>query len=577
MAAEITVDFDADEFIVTFPYDPILVMIIKGAPARKFNGKSKTWHLPITRQNVRFLQESEFKHAHSSNDARAVLDNYDDAPVETPFPHWYRFPVGVQPREWQEPVLNKAWMKKEFGLFWEMRLGKTFVTVSLACAYHQSSDIAQVLVICPNSIKGGQVWQREFNKWGTGNFEIREHNTRNVRWSNRRGHMKVMVASVEGLSQGKSYKQLEQFVNEAPTLVVVDESSRIKNFKATRTDRCVDIGKLAHRRMILTGTPITQGIQDLYSQFAFLNWKILGFNSYYAFKARYCREQEFTIKKGPQAGKSFTKITGYANVPELLERVAEYTDTLRVKDVRNLPSDYDVRMIPPSAEQTQVTKQLKEDMLAIFEGEELEVQNTLERMTRYQQIAGGFFPRFVGEENGKKIFESIPLKKNPKLDELKAIVEDLPNDSKIIIWCRFRPEISLICNHLRSAYGDGSVVEYHGGVADEDRATATAAFHPDTEDPEVRFFVGNPATGGMGLELSTADYSIYFSNSFSYEDRTQSESRMKHMEKEATCMYIDLYVNLPIDHAISNAQAIKGSVAAYVSDKLRNGEVEELI
>lgn len=66
-------------------------------------------------------------------------------------------------------------------------------------------------------------------------------------------------------------------------MVVVDESSYIKGHRAKRTNRITQLAMVARYRLILTGTPISQGVEDLFSQMLFLSPKILGYRSWYSF------------------------------------------------------------------------------------------------------------------------------------------------------------------------------------------------------------------------------------------------------------------------------------------------------
>ena len=66
---------------------------------------------------------------------------------------------------------------------------------------------------------------------------------------------------------------------------MVDESTYIKGHRAKRTRRLIGFGTRAPYRLILTGTPIQQGIEDLYTQMEFLSPLILGYPSRHAFQS----------------------------------------------------------------------------------------------------------------------------------------------------------------------------------------------------------------------------------------------------------------------------------------------------
>ncbi|EBF3227211.1 ATP-dependent helicase, partial [Salmonella enterica subsp. enterica serovar Derby] len=94
------------------------------------------------------------------------------------------------------------------------------------------------------------------------------------------------IVGLESVSGSSRVTMALNKLVDSQTMMIVDESSFIKGHKALRTRRLKLIGQRARYRMILNGTPITQGIEDLYTQITFLSEKILGYRSWYAF-ARY--------------------------------------------------------------------------------------------------------------------------------------------------------------------------------------------------------------------------------------------------------------------------------------------------
>lgn len=549
----IEISVENGEFVLKSEYNPLVVDICREAPSRRFRS-DKAWVFPNIKQNASYLLE-HFKPEHFTPDA-AELVRVNYTVKDTPWPA-----SKEDARPWQGTVLDRAYDKKAFGLFWEMRLGKTFVAIQLACQYKKEDRITKLLVVVPNSIKA--TWAREFGSWATCSYHAATLEAgQTIRLPDKRKlpkgfkmPLQVLVCGVESLSSPGPLRKAFQWVGDDDFMMVVDESTSIKNPRAKRTQNIIGLGEKAKFRMIMTGTPITQGIHDLYSQMEFLDPDIIGMNSWVAFKRRYVIEEHIDL--GP--GKKFTRIVGYRNVKELLDLVAEHTDHLKTRDViDDLPErTYEQRWVKPSRDQASAYQQLKSDLEAEYKEEVVTVRNTLEQMTRFQQIAGGFFP---GEE------KIIPLD-NPKLRELENVIETIPDDVSVIIWCKFRAEIAAVAERLRELRYD--VVEYHGGLERPQRDANEQAFQSKT----VRFFVGNPATGGMGLELSAADYMIYYSNSFSYQDRQQSEARAQHVQKKHSVMYIDLFVDLKCEHTVATALKKKTSIADMVSKGLKGEDL----
>lgn len=104
--------------------------------------------------------------------------------------------------------------------------------------------------------------------------------------------------------------------------VVVDESLKIKNGKAKRTKRLIEIGGIATYKLILNGTPMSRNMMDLWSQMEFLSPKILGMTEN-QFKNTFCKYTTVTRRIGST---SYTKeyITGYENVDYLHSLIWHY-------------------------------------------------------------------------------------------------------------------------------------------------------------------------------------------------------------------------------------------------------------
>lgn len=467
------------------------------------------------------------------------------------------FPFKAPPMDHQRDCMRKMWKMGDFALFHEMGTGKTFTVINVAAARHMANQIRALLVICPTPIK--LVWESEFEKWCPIPYKLHvlEANESSRKEATKLSDMpmeelKVLVVGVEALSQGKAYDIAHWFVHNNSAMCVADESSRLKNAKANRTKRAITIAQSALYRVIMTGTPITQGMEDLYGQFQFLNPKIIGCKSFFQFRNRYCILGGFEGKQ----------VLGYQNTNELMRRVSPYVDIIKKDEVLDLPPKvYERIIVEPTAEQKRLIKSLV-DTFEAESGEHYIVTETiLERLTRFQQIIGGHFP--FNEDDGtygvKPIEGTIP-----KLAALLEVLDELPNETKVIIWTRFTPEANLILNTLREQYGSEKVTSFLGQDDPDQRREAVRSF----QDGEAQFMVSNPQLGGMGQTWTSATAVIYYSNSFSYEDRRQSEDRAHRKGQTNKVTYIDIEVKHRYDQMILKAIGLKGDVAKFVDQQI---------
>ena len=164
--------------------------------------------------------------------------------------------------------------------------------------------------------------------------------------------------------------------------------------------------------------------------------------------------------------------------------------------------------------------------------------------------------------------------RNPKLERLMELCDiNAENGERTVIWARFRPELELIAESLKKKYGDDAVCEFHGGITDADRPSQTARF--TDESGPARFMVANPVVGGMGQTWVTSRRTIYYSNTFSYEDRMQSEDRNHRRGQHNSVSYDDLVISVEADKKITKAIARKHDVAMEFKEGMTIGELIE--
>jgi len=475
-------------------------------------------------------------------------------------------PYKAEPMVHQVNGLKRAWKKgSEFALFWEMGTGKTFTVINLAAARYMKDQIEALIVICPTPIK--LVWENEIDKWSPVECMVYTHmagqafkdGMREFGKTSYPNHMKVLIVGIEALSQGDTHEYLLQFAKDNKCMIAADESSRLKNYASLRTKRATKVAAKCLYRILMTGTPITQGVEDLFGQFRFLNPKIIGKQNFRLFKAAYCI----------MGGHDDKEIVDYQNLDQLLARVSPYVDIVKKEDVLDLPSKvYEKIVVEPSPNQLKAIKQLKDTMEAEQGDKWLITQTILERLTRFQQIIGGNFP-FV-EDDGTFSVEPIEGP-NPKLNALMEVLEDLPSTTNVIIWARFRPEIESILNSISATHGPDSVAAFYGAIPDEERRNEVLRF----TDGNARFMISNPSMGGMGQTWTNATLVIYFSNSFSYEDRVQSEDRAHRKGQTESVTYIDIEARHHYDKMIMRAVKEKGGLAKFVEENIAGIQAHE--
>ncbi len=456
--------------------------------------------------------------------------------------------VRLMPRQLEGVI--KAWPLPGFALFWVMGAGKTLSSIALAGLRHKYGLIQKLLVICPTSIKG--VWAKEFNRYAGFPHTLHVHESgKPMLRGLESSPFPVLVVGIEAMSVKSGPEICKEFLSGGVSMTILDESSRIKHHNTKRTENVLELYQESQYRLALTGTNITQGLQDLYTQMQFVEPRAIGEISYYSFKNKYC-------VMGGHEGK---KIIGYTKTDILMNKVRPYCDVIRKSDMKDLPlKSYQIREVQASREQKEICKNLRNHLRLVIEDKNNKMKNVLEAMLRAQQVAGGF------DDEGN------PLSSNPKMKELLELLEDF--DGKAVIWARFLPEIEAIRAALNAEY-PGSVMVMTGNTPQEARQSMVDIFQKSSV---LRFFVSNHSVGGAGITLTSATLAVYYSNTFNLEDRLQSEDRIHRIGQVHPCMYVDISSDLAVDKSLIESIARKSSLANFVSHSLsQGGSIDSLL
>jgi len=180
---------------------------------------------------------------------------------------------------------------------------------------------------------------------------------------------------------------------------------------------------------------------------------------------------------------------------------------------------------------------MKKHAVTVLENSQTSAASALAQMVRLHQITCGYLMTDDGKER--------PLKNN-RISELLNILEEI--DGKVIIWAIYRHDIKKINEILSERYGKEAVESFYGDTAESDRQDIVSRFQ-DREDP-LRFFIGNPRTGGYGLTLTASHTVVYYSNSYDLEIRLQSEDRAHRISQTEKVTYIDLLSEGTVDEFI---------------------------
>jgi SNF2 family DNA or RNA helicase len=359
--------------------------------------------------------------------------------------------------------------------------------------------------------------------------------------------LRILIMNIEAFSTEKGVSFARTFLRVTNSFMAVDESTTIKTPNAKRTKNIIKVGREARFRRIATGSPVTKSPLDLYAQCEFLSADCLNMASYYAFQARYA-----VLVERRMATHTFKQIVGYRRLDELQKRLDNFSFRVTKEECLDLPDKvYTRREVEMTAEQRKAYDQMKLMALSVIDQGIVSTNNALTQLMRLHQICCGH----VKLDDGSEV--DFP---NNRIDELLAALEEV--DGKVIIWANYRKDIERIKNRLQHDYGMTAVASYYGDTEAEERQEIVTRFQDPADS--LRFFVGNPRTGGYGLTLTAAKTVIYYSNNFDLEVRLQSEDRAHRIGQTSKVTYIDLITPGTVDEHIVKALRNKINIASAV-------------
>jgi len=466
-----------------------------------------------------------------------------------------KYTYKTTPYEHQRNALIKGAKELNFAYFLEMGTGKTKVAIDNVAYLYQEKLINTAIVIAPNSVYKN--WIKEIETHSPISDYTMFIWKDDVKINYQIDKLNYVLMNIEALSHKSGFEFLLKLVIDTgqKAMMIIDESTTIKNDKAKRSKNICKLSPHVKYKRILTGSPVTKSPLDLYQQCAFLSKDLLGYPSFVAFRARYAVMKQ--INMGPNRVILIPQY--YTNLDELEAKIKKFSFRVRKVDCLDLPEKiYQQRYVNLTKEQIKVYEELRKYARSVIEDKEVSFANKLTEILKLHQVCNGYLKTDDGE--------IVPFDNDPKLEELLSIIEE--SDGKFIIWANYIHNIKTIVKTLRKEYGDESVVSIYGEITTENRKKAVEEFQGNDK---VRFFVGNPSTGGYGLTLTAASYVVYYSNNYNLEIREQSEDRAHRIGQTKSVTYIDLIIDKTIDSHIISALKRKIKISAEtMGEEIKN-------
>ena len=418
----------------------------------------------------------------------------------------------------------------------DMGLGKTIQTIAACALLRKLRGIERVLVVSPASLKAE--WEEQITRFSelpsrvvTGNRLLRRAAYGSRTFFTLCNYEQILV-------DGDDLLDILQ-----PEVVILDEAQRIKNWQ-TKTANAVK--RLRSRyAFVLTGTPLENRIDEIYSIVQFLDPELLGP------LFRFNREFYQLDAKG--------RPTGYRNLEQLADRIAPVMLRRRKEEVESqLPSRMTKTFFVP----------MTDTQLDVYEDYEYWARR-LAAIAQRRPLTKEEYERLQLFLACMRMVCDTPTildgerHECPKLDEIERLLPELLSDPqrKILVFSEWVRMLELV---RECAVAAGVEFAWHTGSVPQVRRRAE--IHRFREDPECRLFLSSES-GGVGLNLQAADTVINLDQPWNPARLEQRIARAwrKHQTRPVTV--INLVSEKTIEHRMLGLLDAKRALADGVIDR----------
>lgn len=436
---------------------------------------------------------------------------------------------------YQLDAINFVKDKKKCALFLDMGLGKTATSLTVASDFLEDLFVINVLIIAPLRV-ANTVWKQESEKWSHLNhLKINIcTGTAKERLANLKEPADIHVINRENVPW------LCQSIKWKWDMVVVDESTSFKSYKAVRFKHLAKQLDKISSVILLSGTPAPNGFMDLWSQIYLIDkGDRLGINIT-AYRNRFFyqdRDDPFRFKLREDSKK------------DLLNKIEDICITMKAKNHINMPERIDISrtvVLPASAEKCY--KQLKKDFVLSLDGNEIIASNVAVLGGKLLQICNGTI--YDDDKNPNVLHKE-------KVECLKEIIEDNPNEN-ILLAYNFRSDLTAIMENFPNA-----VVLSRSGVELE-------AWNRG----EIKLLVTHPASAGHGLNAQKGGSMIvWFGLNWSLELYQQFNARLYRQGQKDCVRIVHIVVDGHLDSQVMEAISQKAETQEDLINFLKYGDV----
>lgn len=445
------------------------------------------------------------------------------------------------PHQYQQYCMNRIVQDPAVGLFLDMGLGKTIITLSAINELKYGRfQVKKVLIIAPKKVAEA-TWQREAAKWD---------NVRHLRISTVLGSTSKRIralhtpADVYIINRENVVWLVDYYKNDWPfDMVIADEMSSFKNHRAKRFKALAAIRSHITRLVGLTGTPSPNGLSDLWSQVYLLDQgERLGkyfthFRERYFEPGRRCREVVYSYDPKEGAEKA------------IMDAISDICVSMKSEDYLELPEIvyHDVPVALSTKAQRDYNELEKKMVLDLGDNHILDVTSAAALSNKLQQLANGA----VYTDSGA--WQEIH---HDKVEAFMELIEQL-NGKHAIVFYNFRHDLDRLIVALQKTNLRA-------------RQLQTSVDELDWNAGKVDVLLAHPASTAYGLNLQDGgNHVIWFGLNWSLELYQQANKRLHRQGQKNRVIVHQLICEGTRDEDLANALQLKDAAQQYVMDSLK--------
>lgn len=524
------------------------LVLCKRIPGAGWDAARRAWVYPATLRHAQLIRAS-IPRLEANGDFDALLSSQAPvAPVKPPEPEpVVALPSGLSTKPWRHQVAAYDFCRKHFdagrsGILLAMGTGKSLV----ACMLTLGLDARRVIIACP--LRVVPVWMSQFERHVNAPVVILalDEDVGSVAEKRILAEEKMQLAEARGVpficvvNYDSAWR--DPFAGWAEKqswdLVIADEAHRLKAPGGKASLFFKRLRPHARVRVAMTGTPMPHGLTDVYAVARFTDPTIYG-PSFAAFRQKYC----------VMGGYQKKQITGYQHLEEFEALLSRFT--FRVgKEVLDLPPETHVTYhCELSRDAQRIYRDLEEDFVAQVREGVVTAANAMVKLLRLQQVTGGVVPTDDG---------TVHRVDNAKQELLADTLEDMGSDEPVVVFCRFHADLDAV--HEAAKQSGYQSLELSGRRDELKR----------WQDGEAQVLAVQISAGGVGVDLTRARFSIYYSLSFSLGEYDQALSRVHRPGQTRPVEHIHLVARNTVDVKILRALEKRAEVVQSILAEIKS-------